>query len=93
MAVFVTLWEMKCFLILLTVGITLETFQRVFTELQDPNESSVDNVNNVRHEDSRHFRNKKKEYLKAKIDELETNSKIKTIRDFYSVSETSIVCQ
>ena len=47
--------------------------------LQDPNQSSVDNLNNVRHEASRHFRNKKKEYLKAKIDELETNSKIKKI--------------
>ena len=30
-----------------------------------------------------HFRNKKKEYLKAKIDEFETNSKVKNIRDFY----------
>jgi hypothetical protein len=28
-------------------------------------------------EASRHFRNKKKEYLKAKIDELVTNSNIK----------------
>ena len=44
--------------------------------LQDPNQSSVDNLNNVRCEASRHFRNKK-EYLKANIDELETNSKIK----------------
>jgi hypothetical protein len=32
---------------------------------------------------SRHFRNKKKAYLKAKIEELETNSKIKNIRDLY----------
>jgi hypothetical protein len=32
---------------------------------------------------SRHFSNKKKEYLKAKIDELETNSKAKNIRDLY----------
>jgi hypothetical protein len=30
-----------------------------------------------------HFRNKKKEYLKAIVDELETNSKIKNIRDLY----------
>ena len=45
--------------------------------LQDPNQCNVDNLNNVRHEVSRHFRNKKKEYLKAKIDELETTSKIK----------------
>jgi hypothetical protein len=42
--------------------------------LQDPNQSSVDNLNNVRREASRYFRNKKKDYLKAKIDELETNS-------------------
>ena len=45
--------------------------------LQEPNQSNIDNLNNVRHKDSRHFRNKMKEYLKAKIDELETNSKIK----------------
>ena len=51
--------------------------------LQDPNQSNVDNINNIRCEASRHFRNKKKEYLKAKIDELETNSKIKNIRDLY----------
>jgi len=48
--------------------------------LQNPNQSNVDNLNNVRHEASRHFRNKKKEYRKAKINELETNSKIKNIR-------------
>jgi len=48
---------------------------------QDPSQSNVDNINNIRREASRHFRNKKKEYLKAKIDELETNSKIKNIRD------------
>ena len=45
--------------------------------LQDPKQSSVDKTNNVRREASRHFRNKKKEYLKAQIDELEANSKIK----------------
>jgi len=48
--------------------------------LQDPNQSSVDNLSNVRCETSRHFRNKN-EYLKAKTYELETNSKIKDIRD------------
>jgi len=51
--------------------------------LQDPNQSIVDNLNNVRHEASRHFRNKTKECLNAKIDELITNSKIKNIRDLY----------
>jgi len=39
--------------------------------LQDPNQSNVDNLNNVQCEASRHFRNKKKEHLKAKIEELE----------------------
>ena len=32
---------------------------------------------------SRHFRNKKKAYLRAKIEELETNNKIQNIRDLY----------
>jgi len=40
-------------------------------------------MNNVRRDASRHFRNKKKAYLKAKIEELKTNSKIKNIRDLY----------
>ena len=48
--------------------------------LQVPNQSSVDNLNTVRSEASRHCRNEIKEYLEAKIDELETNSKIKNIR-------------
>jgi len=52
--------------------------------LQDPNESNVENLNNVRHEASWYFRNKKKGYWRAKIIELETNSKIKNIRDFYT---------
>jgi hypothetical protein len=37
----------------------------------------------VGHEANRHFRHKKKEYLKAKTEELETNSNIKNIRDWY----------
>ena len=49
-----------------------------------PNQSIVDNLNNVKHEATRHIRNKKKEYLKCKIDELETNSKFKNIRDLYT---------
>jgi hypothetical protein len=32
--------------------------------LQDPSEINGDNLNNVNHEASRHFRNKKREYLK-----------------------------
>jgi hypothetical protein len=37
---------------------------------------NVDNVNQVRHDASRQFRNKKNDYLKAKIKELGTNSTI-----------------
>ena len=44
---------------------------------------NVYNLNNVRCKASRHFRNKKKAYLKAKIEDLETNRKIKNIRDLY----------
>jgi len=32
---------------------------------------------------TRHFRNKSEEYLEAKIDELERNSKNENIRDLY----------
>jgi hypothetical protein len=51
--------------------------------LQDPSEINGDNLNNVRREASRHFRNKKREYLKDKIKELATNSKNKNIRELY----------
>ena len=52
--------------------------------IQDPSQSKVDNLNSVRREVSRHFSNKKKAYLRAKIEELETNnSKIQNIRDLY----------
>jgi hypothetical protein len=42
-----------------------------------------DNLCNVRREASRHYRNKKREYLKDKINLLESNSKNKNIRDLY----------
>ena len=51
--------------------------------IQDPSQSNVDILNNVRREVSRHFRKKTKAYLRAKIEELETNSKIQNIRDLY----------
>jgi hypothetical protein len=41
------------------------------------------NPNNVMREASRYFRNKKREHLKGKINELETNSKNKNIGDLY----------
>ena len=45
--------------------------------LQDPNSNTVNNLNNARPEVNRHFRNNKKERLRAKIYELETKSMIK----------------
>jgi hypothetical protein len=51
--------------------------------LQDPSEMNGNNLNNVRHVASRYFRNKKREYLKDKTNELATNRKNKTIRDLY----------
>jgi hypothetical protein len=41
------------------------------------------NLNSIRHEANRHFRKKKKEYVKGKINDLTTNSKNKNIRDLY----------
>jgi len=51
--------------------------------IKDPSQSNVDNLNKVRREVSRHFRNKKKAYLRAKIEELESNNNIQNIRDLY----------
>jgi len=51
--------------------------------VQNPSQSNVDSLNNVGREASRHFRKTKKDYLKAKIDELEINSNIKNIKDLY----------
>jgi hypothetical protein len=51
--------------------------------IQDPSQSNVDNLNNVRRDASRRFRNKKKAYLKSQIEEMETNSKINNIRDLH----------
>jgi hypothetical protein len=51
--------------------------------LQNPSQINGDNLKNLICETSRTFRNKKREYLKGKINELETNNKNKNIRDFY----------
>jgi flagellar basal body rod protein FlgC len=51
--------------------------------VHDSSQSNVDNLNTVRRAVGRHFRNKKKAYLRGKVEELETNSKIKNIRDLY----------
>jgi hypothetical protein len=44
----------------------------------------VDNLNTTRHETDRDLRNKKRRYLKDKINELAVDSKIKNIRDLFS---------
>jgi len=49
--------------------------------IQDPSRINVDNLYNIRCDDSRHFRNKKKAYMKVKVEELETNGKINKVRD------------
>jgi hypothetical protein len=54
-----------------------------FQCLQDPSEIIGDNLNNVRLEASRYFRNRKREYLKDKFNELAMNSKNKNIADIY----------
>jgi len=54
--------------------------------IYDPSQSNVGNLNNVRRDASRHFRNEKNEHLKAKSEELETNSKIKNIGTCIGVS-------
>jgi hypothetical protein len=45
--------------------------------LQDPNKIIGYNLNSIRHETSRHLRNKMGKYLKHKVNELATNSKKK----------------
>jgi hypothetical protein len=49
--------------------------------LQDPKQSNLVNLNNVRHEASKHFRNKKEEYLKAKVDDCKVTVRPKNIRE------------
>jgi len=47
--------------------------------VQDPSQSNIDNLSNVRREISRHFRNKKKEYLRAKFEELKLTVRSKIL--------------
>ena len=50
--------------------------------VQNPSQSNVDNLNNIRHEARRHFRNKEKEYLKTKLEELVKKNLYRSISDF-----------
>jgi hypothetical protein len=49
--------------------------------LQDPSEVNEDNLSDVSREASRYFMNKEREYLQDRINELESNSKNKNIRN------------
>jgi hypothetical protein len=51
--------------------------------LQNPSQISGDNLQDLRRETSKTFREKKREYLKGKINEVEINNKNKNIRDLY----------
>jgi hypothetical protein len=56
--------------------------------LQNPNQINGDNLKILRREASRTVRNEKREYLKGKFNELETNNKNKNIKDLYiSINE------
>jgi hypothetical protein len=50
--------------------------------LQNPSQFNGDNLQNLKRETTRTFRNKKREYMKDKTNELETNNKNKNLRDF-----------
>jgi hypothetical protein len=51
--------------------------------LQNPSQINGDNLQNLRRETSRIFRKKKRECLKDKINELDSNNKNKNIRYWY----------
>jgi hypothetical protein len=57
--------------------------------MQDKSRSNVEYLNKTRQDASRLLRNKKKAYLKTKIEELETNSKIKMLGTCIVASTTS----
>ena len=65
------------------LGILDQRKQAKIHWIQDPSQSNAHSLNNVRRDASRHFRNNKKAYLRAKIEELETNRESNNIRDLY----------
>jgi hypothetical protein len=62
--------------------------------VQKPSEVNEDNLGGVRWEPGRHFRNKKWEYLRDKINEPESKSMKNNIRDLYrGINEFKKGCQ
>jgi hypothetical protein len=55
--------------------------------LQNLSKTEGDNLQNLRHETSRTFRNKKREHLKGKINELETKNKNKKLEILQGIYE------
>ena len=58
------------------LGILDQRKQAKMQWIENPSQSNEDNLSNVRRDTSRHFRNKKKAYLRAKIEELETKVRL-----------------
>ena len=56
--------------------------------VQDPSQSNIDNLNNVRRETSRTFRNTKKAYSKDKIEELILTVRLKILGTCIAASVT-----
>jgi hypothetical protein len=77
------------------LGLLDQRKQATMQWVQDPSQSSVENLNNVIWEASRQKKKKKKAYLKAKIEERETNSKIRDlyrgINDFRRVTSLELI--
>jgi len=65
------------------VDFLVQRKQAKMQSIHYPSRSNVDNLNNVRCNANRHFRNKKKAYLKANIEKHETNSKVNNVRDLF----------
>jgi hypothetical protein len=63
-------FDMEC------LGILDQRKQGKMQWMQDPSQNNVDNLKNERRVASRHFRNKKQAYLRAKVEELETNVRL-----------------
>ena len=57
--------------------------------VQDPSQSNIDNLNNVRCETSRPFRNTKKAYSKDKIEEMILTVRLKILGTCKAASVTS----
>ena len=56
--------------------------------IHDPSESNVDNLNNVKRDTSRYFRNKKKAYLKLKLRNLKLTVRSKILGTCIGASVT-----